>query len=258
MKTTKIEETILSVKEALQMAEVDPEEASKILLNTSCKFFREGNAPFCDHRDYCDGCATLEKQKESAEFYLKWISVNPKEVWDKSFSKPKLREKKSIEEIISSGFNMGMFCSNCYISASCPEFQIGMSCAVDWSAPIEELTPTNIIDYLIRIQSERVNRAQIQEKIDGGVADQNLSVEMDRLTNLTQARQNLNAVRVNFSASVEGSADGIKAGGGILSQLFGPKKEAIEEPKADRIEIQEAEVVEEKKKIGHKKLKSNG
>lgn len=128
-----------------------------------------------------------------------------------------------------------------------------MSCAIDWTAPIEELTPTNIVDYLIKIQAERVNRSQIQEKIDGGVADQNLSSEMDRLTGLIQAKQNLNSVRVNFSASVEGSADGVKAGGGILSQLFG-KKEVIEPPKPDRIEIQEVEVVQEKKK-GPKQIK---
>lgn len=210
-----MKESIL--KRIRSITEADtPEKLSKHL----CPFYEKGSAP---------RCLTCMRQEDDFEEcksdYLSAILKKPMDVWEPSFEAaplPKKREKVSLESI--SG---GMSCDSCYISDKCPFFEEGSACSIDWEEGCPN-SPQDMMDYLIKMQYTRVQRASLHEKLDGGVPDANLSSEMDRLNNLTAAKANLSRERLSISVEAEGSAS--SGGGGILAKLFGGGPSSLPQP----------------------------
>lgn len=222
----------------------DLEELKKVL----CPFYKP------THSD-CVGCMQPDwKLLECREDYLKNIGDRPMKVWSPLFDMPliKTREKKTLEELAE----VDLICNNCYMSEKCPVFAKNSVCGIDWGG-IDPKKPENIIDHLIMLQQKRVNRASKFEEVDGGVPDANLSSEMDRLTSLVQAKQDLN--KQGFSFTLNASAnnpDAAKTGSGILQSIFGgglkkaEDQKALSENKMETIDIPIIEEVKIKKESG--------
>lgn len=197
-----------------------------------CPFYEKGGHPdclFCRKTD-----ADVE---ECRDYYLERIAIVPLDIWDESFDKfiAMDRDKTDLEEIVGIGIN----CDSCYMADKCPLFKRGYVCGIKWDTN-KPKTPTEFVDFLINTQFERVKRASVFEKIDGGVPDAGLSGEMDRLTDYLNLKDNMGRDRLSINVEASGAAR--PAGGGILAKLFGGG--ATEEPKAL------TEVPESRKDIG--------
>lgn len=142
--------------------------------------------------------------------YLQKIETRPMEVWSPEFDRKTVREKKPIQEV-----EIGLSCDKCQISDSCPLFDVGSLCGIEWK--VEKKSNKELLDWAIQIQAQRVNRANVIENMEGGVPDSTNSLELDRLQKLIQLQNDLEQDK--FSLKIEGSASG--NGGGILQSLFG-------------------------------------
>lgn len=195
------------------LSTVDDEEID-VLKKWSCSFYQK-NQP------KCVGCRQPEDLVlECRDSYLEKIPLFPHlDEWQPAFDLPviKVRAKIALAELS----NIGVTCNSCYMQEKCPLMEKHSTCAIDFGTDSEDLTPTRVFDRLIEMQSERVKRQAVFEKIDGGVADGNLSVEMDRLATFVERKTN-NGAPV-FKMTMEGRGEeGAKTGGGILSKIFGP------------------------------------
>ena len=108
------------------------------------------------------------------------------------------------------------------------------------------------MEFLINTQYERVKRAAVFEKIDGGVPDVGLSTEMDRLHDLVASKIEMGRERLSINVEATGAAPSA-GGGGILAKLFGgggtkelPEKASTGEF-VDAIEVKESEKLLRKK-----------
>ena len=220
-----------------------------------CKFYRGGGNP---------GCKRCMQQPETVldckEEYILKIASHPMEYWEKAFDSLNVREKVSVDEVKE----LAMNCNRCYMSEKCPMFLANATCGIDFGQELEKLTPVQITEKLIEIQFERVNRGRKVEAIDGGVPDQTLSGEIDRLTGMIKTKGDLQ--RETFSLKIEGSRPADSDGPGLLASIFGnnsapalPKAEEQKtldishtEPMPVKEEIAEAVIVEDKPKVSRR------
>lgn len=222
----------------------NPEELKKHL----CPFFEKGGHPDCMM------CRRTEADlDECRDYYLERITLIPLDIWDESFDKfiVQNRDKIEMEEVVGIGIN----CDSCYMSDKCPLFKRGFVCGIEWGDN-KPNTPTEYMDFLLNTQYERVKRASVFEKIDGGVPDANLSAEMDRLTDFLNIKDNMG--RDRLSINVEASGAPQPGGGGILAKLFGgggSSQPAIESKPTIMLPAEEAEYVEEVKEPEKVKVK---
>lgn len=200
--------------EKLKNLDTDIEDIKRI----TCSFFRKGGCPGCRGCEQPD-----EKVYECTDNYLANIETRPMMVWDSSFNKLIVREKVKFGEISTVGMN----CNTCYLSDKCPMHKEDSTCAIDFGVSSEYIQPRTGLDMLIGWQLERVNRAKAIELSDGGVPDQNLSTEMDRLVGLYEARAEMDTTRIKISAEAKNVPAGTDEEGqpvqrpSILETLFG-------------------------------------
>ena len=222
----------------------DPEELKKHL----CPFFEKGGHPDCMM------CRKTEADlDECRDYYLERITLIPLDIWDESFDKfiVQSRDKIEMSEVVGIGIN----CDSCYMSDKCPLFKRGFVCGIEWGDN-KPNTPTEYMDFLLNTQYERVKRASVFEKIDGGVPDANLSAEMDRLTDFLNIKDNMGRDRLSINVEASGAAQA--NGGGILAKLFGgggSSQPAIESKPTIMLPAEEAEYVEEVKEPEKVKVK---
>ena len=222
----------------------DPEELKKHL----CPFFEKGGHPDCMM------CRKTEADlDECRDYYLERITLIPLDIWDESFDKfiVQSRDKIEMSEVVGIGIN----CDSCYMSDKCPLFKRGFVCGIEWGDN-KPNTPTEYMDFLLNTQYERVKRASVFEKIDGGVPDANLSAEMDRLTDFLNIKDNMGRDRLSINVEASGAAQ--PGGGGILAKLFGgggSSQPAIESKPTIMLPAEEAEYVEEVKEPEKVKVK---
>lgn len=203
----------------LALNSLDPEDTDSgehTIKSVVCDFYKRGKCPTCV------GClqphAKLEACKKE---YVERIPHRKLEVWDETFYTVEKRIKKRFVEEENV---LGLQCNSCYLADNCPEFKELASCSIDWSLDIGN-TPKDMIGYLIKLQTERVNLARTAELLDGGIPDQNLSNEMDRLAGLV-AQQN-EMMQDRFSLKIEASGSSNSEGGGIIAKMFGVQTPAI-------------------------------
>lgn len=222
----------------------DPEVLKKHL----CPFFEKGGNPDCMT------CRRTESDlEECRDYYLGRIALIPLDVWDESFDKfiAQNRELVEMSEVVGIGIN----CDSCYMADKCPLYKRGFVCGINWGDN-KPTTPAEYMDFLLNTQFERVRRASVFEKIDGGVPDANLSAEMDRLTDFLNIKDNMG--RDRLSINVEASGASQPGGGGILAKLFGgggSSQPAIESKPTIMLPAEEAEYVEEVKEPEKVKVK---
>lgn len=244
-KKTVVEETpIEEIVRANVMAIMeidDPEAKAEACIAISCKFYRDGKHPQCK---FCN--QPEEKVLECGEAYIALMTEVDALVWSADLEKPVEREAVTAFADVK----IGLTCDSCYISDNCPMFKARHKCGIDWSANIAPNKPKELLEYLIALQTERIQRAKAIEQVDGGVPDQILSTEMDRLQGLALDLQNLGSA--GFRMTIEGHGDAAKpAAAGILSTLFGVKpaaEPALPASTSEPIELPVLEVIEDKKK----------
>jgi len=235
-------------KESLKRIKIVREagEDTEALTKCVCTFFERG-----EHPD-CLGCRkTSEEVIECRDYLLERLPMRPIDYWTEDFDIFTVvkREKVVLEEVVGIGIN----CDSCYMAEKCPLYKPHNECGIDWKTK-KPATTEGYYDFLIEIQQERIQRAAVFEKVDGGVPDISLSAEMDRLAGLVDGKVNINRERFSLSMEASGPALG---GGGILSKLFGAKQpEAIPETASPRV----AEVidVEPEEVRTPRKSKTNG
>lgn len=179
------------------------------LIKHLCPFYQLGKHPDCPT------CAQTEDDLATCkEVYLSRIGKFPMDIWEESFDRflVEERNKVSAKEIVGIGVN----CDSCYMYDKCPMFKRGHVCGIDWMEDVPK-TPEEFFDFLVTTQYERVKRASIFEKVDGGVPDRNLSDEMDRLSGFVAGKAELNRERLSIKFDASAPSGG---GGGILAKLF--------------------------------------
>lgn len=193
-----------------------------------CPFFEIGG--FSD----CKVCRKSERDlEECRDYYLDRIKILPQDFWTEEFDKfiSKDREQVDVEEAIG----IGMHCDSCYMSDKCPMFKVGYKCGIKWDTN-KPKNATEMMDFLINTQYERVRRSAMFEKIDGGVPDGNLSSEMDRLSNLVAYKADMGREKLSINVEASGAAK-TEEGGGILARIFGGAPKAVEAKKPIEIPV---------------------
>lgn len=229
---------MMSLKELIEKrVEVvsDPDTKIEDIQAIVCTFYRSGHCPSCR------GCEQQENIiRECSESYVAKILTRPMHKWSKAFDKVTNREKIPIAEADEIGLN----CNTCYMYDKCPKSEKDMSCAFDWGdTAFSDQNADSAINAMISLQMRRVSRAEMFEQMDGGVPDQTLSGEIDRLTKLLEAKQNFKTTRVKATLEVN-APHAISTGennqpvkGGLLAQIFGtpqvPEKRQIEAPQVN-------------------------
>lgn len=220
----------------------------EVAKGVSCKFYQDGKCPACK---FC--LQPEDTVLACADAYVELMKVKEADVWS-----PELEQIEDRDTLHSvNGISIGLLCDTCYLAETCPFHKAKSTCGIEWKD--KDFNPTDVkgaMSQLIALQHERITRAKMIELADGGVPDQILSAEMDRMSGLLSTLQGLNQSGFNFSISATG--EGAKAAPGILSTIFGLNKPepALPEKPADAIDITpapEAETVEfveiEKKRL---------
>lgn len=219
-----------------RIKEVKKAESSDDLKTFVCSFYEMGDCPDCIV------CRKLEEDLlHCRDYYLENIVDNPLEIWDDTFGVTSVIEREPISITDIKGINI--VCDRCYIYDKCPMYKKGYSCGIDWGHN-KPSSSNDLMDFIIDLQYERIKRASVFEKIDGGVPDAGLSGEMDRLNAFLVSKTEMNRDKV--SISLEASSP---SGGGILSKIFGGGALASksEELPPARTEDVEAEIIEPEK-----------
>lgn len=235
-----MKETIEKRTKAILEAET-PEDLKKHL----CPFYEKG-----DHPD-CLTCRKTEADlDECRDYYLERIKLVPMEIWSEDFDKFIVQERDTIDldEVVGIGIN----CDSCYMYDKCPLYKKGFACGIKWDNN-KPKNPSEFMEFLINTQYERVKRAAVFEKIDGGVPDVGLSSEMDRLHDLVASKIEMGRERLSINVEATGAATP-SSGGGILAKLFGGGGGSKELPsKATTGEFIEAVEIKEPEKLARKK-----
>ena len=108
-------------------------------------------------------------------------------------------------------------CDNCYLNTRCPMMSPGAECAFD--IPIEVKTPEQasaLRQGLIEMQAKRVAVLQFGEDLNGGMADPNLSTEMDRLWKHMSSKAEIEDDRTSIDVSIRA-----KGQASTLERIFG-------------------------------------
>ena len=116
-------------------------------------------------------------------------------------------------------------CDTCFVAANCPAMKPANTCA--FNLPVEVKTKEQmqaLLTSIVEMQGQRVAFMRFQEELNGGYADPNLSQEIDRLFKTVATMKDIDSNKeyVQITASRQTS-------GGVLSQIFGDKAQALKE-----------------------------
>jgi hypothetical protein len=146
-------------------------------------------------------------------------------------------------------------CDSCAVADKCPAFKPQHECQFD--IPVEVRTKDqlmNMLNGLLEMQGQRILFMRFAEELEGGYADPNLSQEMERFVAMTERVKAISDNRDFINIQVEA-----KAGGGVLSRLFGDhigeqaralpsggtSAEQTNQFLADQLGVVDAEIVQE-------------
>lgn len=138
---------------------------------------------------------------------------------------PDVIEKRDKEDILKVSEDP-LRCNNCYIAARCGKYKLDATCAYDFTANTDFTDTRSALQILVNLQKERVLRAGLYEKVDGGVPDKNLTSEIQVLQDLIKQIDEKDTP--SFKMSVEGKGatgggDGFVAS--LMAGIFAGKKE---------------------------------
>jgi hypothetical protein len=126
--------------------------------------------------------------------------------------------------LVRSSKKTNRMCDTCYLQAQCPAMQPQSECAYD--LPLEIKTKEQLISALqavLEIHVGRVAFMQFAEDLNGGYADPNTSLEITRLFDLVERLKKIQ----DDTSFLRIEMRDRPAGGGVLSNLFGPKAQEL-------------------------------
>ena len=107
-------------------------------------------------------------------------------------------------------------CSACYLSAMCPAYEAGASCA--YSIPIRITTKTELVaslNAMLEMQAQRVFMARFAEDLLSQGIDPTVSAELERFMRMVESTKKISENRTELTISARG------ADAGAISRLFG-------------------------------------
>lgn len=212
-----LEEIIKS--NVLTLIESEEEDKFYAAKKISCPFFISGKHPGCK---FCQ--QPEDKVLECADAYIEYMKEWEAAVWSPELDQPKEREEEDTFTFSTGEVKIGLKCDTCYLQDSCPKFKAGYKCAINWEEKDLSFNATQLYEKLIAIQFSRINRAKAIEVADGGVPDQILSTEMDRLTRLIDGMSSQGGFKMSLNMS--GGSEAAKPAGSLLASIFGIGKPA--------------------------------
>lgn len=108
-------------------------------------------------------------------------------------------------------------CDSCFLASKCPMFELGSTCAYD--IPIVVRTKDQLqaaMDSIVEMQLQRVLFMKMIEDIEGGYADPNLSLELDRFNKLAKTKHDME--QEGFQLTVTAKQSGQM---GMVDRIFG-------------------------------------
>lgn len=142
-------------------------------------------------------------------------------------------KKIAIQEFITNTGDV-LVCNYCHIADKCPQFKDDNECAFDFRADEATKDPLSAIEHLIKLQTERLNRAMMIEKMEGGNINKVYSQEFRTLEQLNRSKMdiliqiqnrgiNVNKVIVEHTGNVPDGVHNIQAeeSDGFKSLLLG-------------------------------------
>lgn len=156
-----------------------------------------------------------------------------------------LAEGGSPVDVLAPSRRPAMTCSSCKLSALCPSFEAGSSCAFELPVTIRSKGDMqNFVASLLEMQGQRIFLARYTEDLLGQGLDPNLSAEIERFFRLRESLQ-------RTTQSVTDQMVTVTAEAGVLSRLFGADvgeantRLAVEIPTAELTEaIVDAELID--------------
>lgn len=253
-----IEEDLKSDETRIATIGIVKDNIRRLAKDESVELRKEIVCPYFKDSDESPECLTCFQNDEEVstctEDYLTLMKRVPSLIFKRDYWKNKVRPRISLKEIDFLGLN----CEVCYIRDTCPERLDGAMCSIDWgNQDKQRMTPEEVLDFMIEIQTKRIARAQMFEELDGGMPDETLSKELDKLRNMNEQRIYMRQEK--FSLRIEATSSGNQLGGSpqqsILQRIFGGAiggQQQIESVKSETIDISSEEV---KEKIPIKKKK---
>ena len=149
-----------------------------------------------------------------------------------------------------------MKCNNCYLADRCPKFKLNSNCAYDFTLDTDFSDVDTALQMLVNVQKERVIRASLFERVDGGVPDKNLSNEISLLSTIIQQIDERQQEKGGIHIHGQGK-EGVGVVRDLLSNIFsGNDKKSKEIPhkqhkalpeKRNLLEINQDEIKDMKK-----------
>ena len=121
--------------------------------------------------------------------------------------------EKALMDKVDDGIYME--CDSCILGDRCPFYEEGMVCQV----PMDKIQGggdfEEIIEFLFTLQQKRIKIGALQESADGGILDEKLSAEIDRMMNMMKTYKELMQTQdeINIQAKGEGTS--------VLKDIFG-------------------------------------
>lgn len=110
-------------------------------------------------------------------------------------------------------------CDTCFVNQVCPGFAKHASCKYEIPIVVRTTEERAAVDeLLLDIQLQRALEQRFFEQLQGGGATKEASSELDRYVRMREGVQRSRTTRTELTISATG-----ESGGGIMSQLFGPK-----------------------------------
>jgi len=147
---------------------------------------------------------------------------------------PTVNELSEEEQAIADRMDNGLYmeCDTCILGNRCPFFKEGSICRV----PTKKISGAGdfqeLVQYLFSLQQKRIKIGALQESADGGILDEKLSSEIDRMMSLMERYKELTREQEEISINAKG-----KQSTNVLAEIFGIGKDKKEDKDDDVIDL---------------------
>lgn len=115
---------------------------------------------------------------------------------------------------------MGITCTTCIMGENCPLYRENGKCRVDFGKVESPRDFGGLMQYLFTLQKKRITLGAMQEAVDGGIINDSVSREIDRMMKMMLQYKEITDNRDEVTIKAKGT--------GILAQIFGKKEDKVE------------------------------
>ena len=152
----------------------DESEKNRTLLHEYWKY-TEGEETECPQN--CESCISIGNR-----YYMDCFSELKRRAFPNNIITEAVAIRAKVNPIVHKSTLMQ--CDKCYLGDRCPLFKVAAECSYDFTLNTNFTDTESAWEIIANAQKERMSRALLFEKVDGGVADKNVSDEIDRMANI--------------------------------------------------------------------------